>query len=461
MASIQQRGKGSFLIQFYDRDGRKRGVSISGTTKKFAQSLAVRIEALNAAQRSGHSLDGATAQWLNEIGDTLAGKLAKVGLIEPRSVKTLGEFLDEYFKSRKDWKPATVIRHTTTKNHLLTFFPADKPLREFTEADADAFVRYLKNDIETMKSTATRSKNLSNVKEYFRAAVRRRLIAENPFDSVSLPKHGANRFYYVTQEEAGKVFDACPDSQWRLLFALARYGGLRIPSEIQGLMWSHVLWEENKILIHSPKTEHHDGKATRLIPIFPELRPYLEDAREVCREGERYVITAARNGAELSAAYIRKRMLEIIKRSGVLPWPKIFQNCRSTRQTELEHQYPSHVVCAWMGNTEKVSRKHYLQVTEDDFQKGAGITAAPPTPGQGEAIPPTADAEKVMLQMMTQIAENAGEGGIDAKLMLSNILQNPAFSRVFSPSLVSKIGQAGPDTNSLKALLTKILENLE
>ena len=27
------------------------------------------------------------------------------------------------------------------------------------------------------------------------------------------------RMYYVTREEAQKVLDACPDAQWRLLFA--------------------------------------------------------------------------------------------------------------------------------------------------------------------------------------------------------------------------------------------------
>src|SRR5690606_31575433 len=152
-----------------------------------------------------------------------------------------------------------------------------------------------------------------------------------------------------------------------LIFALARYGGLRIPSEIQGLEWSHVLWAQNKILIHSPKTEHHDGKAQRLIPIFPELRPYLEEAHQQAKDRERYVVTATRRRGELSAAYIRKRMLQIIKNSGVLPWPKLFQNCRSTRQTELENQYASHKVCVWMGNTERIARKHYLQVTEDDY----------------------------------------------------------------------------------------------
>lgn len=31
--------------------------------------------------------------------------------------------------------------------------------------------------------------------------------------------------------------------------------------------------------------------------------------------------------------------------------------------------YPAHVVCGWIGNSEAVARKHYLQVTDAHFEK--------------------------------------------------------------------------------------------
>jgi hypothetical protein len=62
-------------------------------------------------------------------------------------------------------------------------------------------------------------------------------------------------------------------------------------------------------------------------------------------------------------------MLKIIKRAGLKSWPKLFQNLRSTRQTELEEEFPTHVVCSWMGNSESVARKNYLQVTEDHYDR--------------------------------------------------------------------------------------------
>ncbi|MBA4016488.1 MAG: hypothetical protein C0483_04815 [Pirellula sp.] len=62
-------------------------------------------------------------------------------------------------------------------------------------------------------------------------------------------------------------------------------------------------------------------------------------------------------------------------RAGIEPWPKLFQNLRSTRETELMETYPAHVVCAWIGNSESVAQKHYLQITDEHFAKA--VRAAP------------------------------------------------------------------------------------
>jgi hypothetical protein len=48
-------------------------------------------------------------------------------------------------------------------------------------------------------------------------------------------------------------------------------------------------------------------------------------------------------------------------------WTKLFQNLRATRQTELEDSFPSHVMCAWLGNSQQVAKKHFFNVTEDHF----------------------------------------------------------------------------------------------
>jgi hypothetical protein len=71
-----------------------------------------------------------------------------------------------------------------------------------------------------------------------------------------------------------------------MLVALARFGGLRIPSEAFSLTWGDVDWERNRLTIPSPKTRSH-GKPHRVIPLFPLLRPHLEAAFEHAEEGKR------------------------------------------------------------------------------------------------------------------------------------------------------------------------------
>jgi hypothetical protein len=64
---------------------------------------------------------------------------------------------------------------------------------------------------------------------------------------------------------------------------------------------------------------------------------------------------------------LRTQFERILKRAGVTPWPQLFHNLRSSRKTELAEQFPSHVVCNWLGNSEDIARKHYLQTTDDHF----------------------------------------------------------------------------------------------
>ncbi len=74
--------------------------------------------------------------------------------------------------------------------------------------------------------------------------------------------------------------------------------------------------------------------------------------------------------------------MRITAKAGIKPWPKLFQNLRSTRQTELAEHWPEHVVCAWLGSSRVVAREHYLQVTDNHFQEAAGITKAAQNPAQ-------------------------------------------------------------------------------
>jgi hypothetical protein len=48
--------------------------------------------------------------------------------------------------------------------------------------------------------------------------------------------------------------------------------------------------DDERFRVVAPKTEHLDG-GERWVPLFPELRPYLEDAFELAAPGTVHVIT--------------------------------------------------------------------------------------------------------------------------------------------------------------------------
>ncbi len=264
-------------------------------------------------------------------------------------------------------------------NRLIEFFGADTRLSEITSGDADAFCRWMRSEAPVGPDCAGGPRfGLSSMtvrlytgyaKQFFKVALRKEIINKNPFADVK--PHGLvnkERQYFVLLADAYKVLEACPDTEWQLLFALSRFGGLRCPSEIRPLKWEDVNWALDRFWVTSSKTAHHEGHEGRWVPIFTELRPYLENAFERAEPGS-YVFSRRRVHNE---SCLRETLLRIIKRAGLSPWPKLWHNMRSTRQTELVEQgHPEHVVCYWLGNSIKVAREHYLQVTERDFRRAA------------------------------------------------------------------------------------------
>jgi hypothetical protein len=98
----------------------------------------------------------------------------------------------------------------------------------------------------------------------------------------------------------------------------------------------------------------------------------LDEVWESVEPGMLWVITRYRH----TNINLRTQLERIIAKAGLESWPKLFQNLRSTRETELAEEYPLHVVTAWLGNSQIVAAKHYLQVTDEHFQKAASPKTA-------------------------------------------------------------------------------------
>ncbi len=364
MASISlDRKTGRRTIQYVGMDGKRRSIRLGKVSQRLAEQVKVRVEILAAAQATGHVTDADTIRWLSTIDDALASKLAKVGLSQKRDASTLAGFIDGYIVSRTDLKPRTVFLCTQARGYMVEYFGEGKLIRSITPGDGDEFRLHL---LGKGLSENTTRRVIGRCKQFFNAAIRRKLIHENPFADLSgAVRATPERFHFISREDADKIIDACPTAEWRVIFALSRFGGLRCPSEHLALRLDDIDWANDRINVRSPKTEHHEGKDSRWIPLFPELRTCLMEVAEQAEPGAEYVITSYRD----DSVNLRTGLMRIMKRAGVKPWPKLFQNLRSTRETELAETFPMHVVCGWIGNSQPVAMKHYLQTTDEHFRQ--------------------------------------------------------------------------------------------
>ena len=376
MASISNDGNGSRRVQFFNKVGERKAIRLGKVTKRDAEAFKVKLESLLSATLMGNSPDREVSFWLSDLSDDLHAKLAAHGLITPRTKiedaaddeRLLGPFLRNYLAGRTDVKPWTTSNFAQAQGYLNKYFGENKPLADITPADAEDYRRSL---LKTLSPNTVR-RHCGRARQFFTYAVKKRLLVVNPFSELKgiTVRGNTVRMRFISRDIATQVLDACPDAQWRLIFALSRFGGLRCPSEHLALKWSDVDWARNRMRVPSPKTEHHEGKAERIIPLFPELRPHLEAAFDEAAEGTEYVVTRYRNIGK-AGTNLRTQFLRILNRAGLTPWPKLFHNLRASRETELAGEHPLHVVCQWIGNSQLIAAKHYLTVGENDFAKAA------------------------------------------------------------------------------------------
>ena len=368
MASIGKEA-GGYRILFVAPDGKRKTVRLGKVSRRQAEAVKTKIEGLNAAALTGHSPDDEVSRWEASLDTIMADKLASVGLIPKRELATLGPFIDGYIARRVDVKPATKEIWRQGKMGLVGFFGADRPMRDITPGDADNYKLHL---IGVGLASMTVRKRLQFAKTIFRAAVRHKLILSDPFAEVGIQATMPDRMHFVSRQDTAKILEACPSRDWRLIVALSRYGGLRCPSEVLSLKWQGVDWAAGRITVYSPKTEHCPGKDTRAIPLFPELRPYLEEAFDAAPEGAVYIVDERFRRSSMGKAgwrncNLRTTFQKIIRRAGLDPWPRLFHNLRSSRETELTERFPLHVVTGWLGHTQEIALKHYCQVTDEHF----------------------------------------------------------------------------------------------
>lgn len=372
MATLSTYGKRGdrFRVVFRPAGGGRKTLWLGQVTRKQAENVRRGVDALLAAREAGGSLDRQTLGWLADLSPGLRAKLAAAGLVEEKRRVTVAELVADFLASRSNVKPGTMVNLRQATDRVVEFLGADKLVEDVNEADAEEFYRGM---LTAELAEATARRRAGRARELFTFAVRKRYIATNPFMAVKVASGGNKaRQVYVSVETIRAVLDACPDAEWRLIVALSRFAGLRCPSEHLVLTWEDVNWERMRFRCDSPKT------GPRVVPIFAELEPFLREAFELAAPGQVHVVTRNRGDGRMGNALTTNwstQLKRIIKRAGVAPWPKLTHNLRASCQTDLANRFPAHVVCGWLGNSEAVAQKHYLQTTEEHYRSASQIAS--------------------------------------------------------------------------------------
>ena len=132
----------------------------------------------------------------------------------------------------------------------------------------------------------------------------------------------------------------------------------------------------------------------------------LLEAFEQAEPGKSHIVWQYR----MENGNLRTGLERIIWQAGLKPWPKLFNNPRSTRETELAETFPLHVVCRWIGNSKPVAAEHYLQVTDEHFRRALGAGGAQAAHSETKAA--HFAAEQGAESPRSSEAVNAESGGV-------------------------------------------------
>lgn len=248
-----------------------------------------------------------------------------------------------------------------TRERLLKALGAATPLDKVTASDAMDWRAAM---LEGGLSEASVRLHSRNAKSLFNGAITREILTTNPFRTLPTAAIAANRDFYLTPQDAEKIIAKLDGVGLRLCFGLARFGGLRAPSETHILNWDKVNLDTGRMTVFAPKTG-----STREVPIVPRLRELFKDAhRARFDEADRVL--------QLSRHNLHNKIMDAAKAAGVERWPDLLQTLRRAAASDFAMHAPPHAVAQWMGHGIQVSAQHYLQVPAELFNMVAGLTGS-------------------------------------------------------------------------------------
>ena len=367
MASLSTRPNGRFEIQFTDHAKRRRVIRLGTTDRAFAEDFKRGLEMLIEEKTFGYRPGRRTIAWIETLSPKLLDRLHRAGLIERRQTDvTLGELISSHSESLAVEKSTERNVKNATDN-LMSYFSSDHLISRTTEAVALKFRAWLTQKGSSHHgplALATVSRRVRRAREVYEYAVKANWIDSNPFANIRRGNEAnRERDFFVTREIADRVCDEIRDPEFRTIFILVRFAGLRVPSEIHPLQWSDINWDTNVLRVVSPKTRRYADGGIRFVPLFDEAREALDILWDTVPVGATLIFPRH----QVSGGYLRSKLLKACEAAGIALWPRAWKNPRSSFETELFRSgcHDLKDVARWLGHSVTTATKHYLQMNDD------------------------------------------------------------------------------------------------
>lgn len=232
--SIRQRPDGRWEARFTYTDelGQKKRASVYGDTQKECrQKLTAAIKAVDE------------------------------GIYRKTQKYTLSEWLDEWITTYcKDLKPATISGYKSKIATRIKPYLGGSQLSALNNVQLQRYYNKLHAGDKDHKPLSPKS--IQNVHGILHKALEQAVIAgvlrNNPADHIRLPKIKKPDLKPIMDDNVGRFMEAIKGNEYERFFIVALFSGLR-QSELIGLQWDDVDFENGTLTVHRQIQKSHDS----------------------------------------------------------------------------------------------------------------------------------------------------------------------------------------------------------
>lgn len=379
MACIWKHPQSKFwFARFVDREGqrcnRSTKIVAKESNRKKAEKIAEEFE--EAANRKR------TAKQVREVIAGLHEKLTGESMV----TMTLREHTMGWLARKEpETAPSTMAFYTGATTKFLEFMAvrADTDIASVTSADLVKF----RNELAQRLASGTVNHHIKALRMLFKAALRERLLLENPAEHVDTVKKQAGRAERrpFTIDELRAVL-AVADDEWRSMVYFGLYTGQRL-SDIATLTWENIDTVKKEIRLVTRKTGRRMA-----IPIAEPLLQHISSMAagdspsqplhpESCRDASagKSGMLSNRFVALLAAAGLRKPVSkrkdetkngrDAAREASVLS----YHSLRATAATLMhEAGVPAAVVQELVGHDSEEVHRLYVKIGKEALKDAAG-----------------------------------------------------------------------------------------